>query len=42
MQVHDFVVVKTHVVVMALGAIVAYPIVLNLSLLTKWSNENQR
>jgi hypothetical protein len=42
MQVYDFVVVQTHVVVLPLGASVAYPTVLNSSLLTKWSNENQR
>jgi hypothetical protein len=42
MQVHNFVVVQTHAVVMPLGAIVAYPTILNSSLPTKWSNENQK
>jgi hypothetical protein len=42
MQVQDFVAIQTHAVVMPLKVGVAYPITLNLSLPTKWSNENQR
>jgi hypothetical protein len=42
MQVHDFVAIWTHVVVMPLGVGVVYPTILNSSLLMKWSNENQK
>jgi len=41
-QVHDFVAVETDVVVLPLGAIVAYPTILNSSLPTNWSNENRQ
>jgi hypothetical protein len=41
MQVHDFVVVETHAIVLPLRAIVAYLTILNSSLSTNWSNENQ-
>jgi hypothetical protein len=42
MQVHGFVAIETHATILPLGDVVAYPIVLNLSLPTKWSNDPQR
>jgi len=41
MQVHDFVAIETHATILPLEVVVAYPIVLNSSLPTNWSNENQ-
>jgi hypothetical protein len=41
MQVHDFFVVDTHVVILPLRVIVTYATILNSSLPTNWSNENQ-
>jgi hypothetical protein len=40
-QVHDFVVVETHATILSLGIVLAYVIVLNSPLPTKWSNQNQ-
>jgi hypothetical protein len=38
-KIHDFVDVETHIVVLPFGAILAYAIVPNSPLLTKWSNQ---
>ncbi len=38
-QIHDFVVIETHVIVLPFGAILTYVIIPNSPLPTKWSNQ---
>jgi hypothetical protein len=40
-QVHDVVVVETHVAILPFGAFLAYIIVPNSPIPTRWSNQNQ-
>ncbi len=40
-QIHDFVAIETHVDVLSFGVVLAYAIIPNSPLPTKWSNQNQ-
>jgi hypothetical protein len=40
-QIHDFVVVETHVIILPFGVILAYATIPNSPLPTKWSNQNE-
>jgi hypothetical protein len=40
-QIHDVVVIETHVNVLPFGVVLAYAIALNSSIPTRWSNHNQ-